>query len=285
MLTNLTVRDIIKAILGGNAMKNIFSTEHIHTVTNANINFYNTPFVHPKRNMKEHDFIYLLNGEWSLGQNDEIYDLKKDSLLILFAGNTHFGITPCRAETKTMYFHVSCEDGDAFGENDSSLSCIDTHINVSDNKNIKKLFADVVNAKLSGEQRKANLCFELLLCELTSCKMCFKENEVAQRIQKTIHSYPERFFGNKELARMMNVSVKTAETKFKATFGKTIHQYILDFKIREAMSYFDRFEDISVKEVAYNLGFCDEYHFSKQFLKYAGMSPSKYKKEHPINTV
>ena len=92
-----------------------------------------------------------------------------------------------------------------------------------------------------------------------------------------IHNYPERFFKNKELADMMNVSVKTAETKFKEAFGKTIHQYMLDFKIKEAMSYFDRFEKISVKEVAYNLGFCDEYHFSKQFLKCTGCSPRTYK--------
>ena len=263
---------------GGNAMKNIFSTQHIHTVTDANINFYTVPFVHPKRKMQEHDFIYLLHGEWVLGQNDQTYDLREDSLLILFAGNTHYGVTPCSAETKAMYFHVSCEEGDLFGETISSPSYIETHTNASENKIIKKLFADVVNAKLSGEQRKANLCFELLLCELTVKKMCFKEIEVAQKIQCIIHGYPERFFGNEELARMMNVSVKTAETKFKAAFGKTIHQYILDFKIKEAMSYFDRFEEISVKEVSYNLGFCDEYHFSKQFFKHAGCSPSKYKK-------
>lgn len=267
-----------KSKTGGIAMKNIFSPQHIHTVTDANINFYTVPFVHPKRRMQEHDFIYLLHGEWALGQNEQTYELKEDSLLILFAGNTHYGVTPCRAETKTMYFHVSCEDGDLFEENGSPFPCIDTHINASNNKNIKKLFADVVNAKLSGEQRKANLCFELLLCELTSQKMCLKEIEVAQKIQSMIHGYPEHFFGNEELARIMNVSVKTAETKFKAAFGKTIHQYILEFKIKEAMSYFDRFEEISVKEVAYNLGFCDEYHFSKQFAKHVGMSPSKYKK-------
>ena len=259
-------------------MKNVFSSKNMHTVTDANINFYTAPFVHPKRNMHEHDFIYLLGGEWSLGQNDTIYDLKEDSLLILFAGNTHYGVTPCKAETKTMYFHVSCEDGDLFGEPDTALPCIETLIDAEGNKNVKKLFSEVVNAKLSGEQRKADLYFELLICELTSQKMCFKGNNVPKKIQNAIHSYPERFFSNTELADMMNVSVKTAETKFKATFGKTIHQYMLDFKISEAMSYFDRFEEISVKEVAYNLGFCDEYHFSKQFLKHTGMSPSKYKK-------
>ena len=258
-------------------MKNVFSDKNIHTITDANINFYTVPFIHPTRKMHEHDFIYLLHGEWSLGQNGKTYDLCEDSLLILFAGNNHYGVTPCRAGTKTMYFHVTCEDGDVFGEDDS-LSCIDTLINASHNKNIKKLFSEVVNAKLSGEQRKANLYFELLLCELTSQKTYLKEITVAQKIQSIIHEYPERFFGNEELAHMMNVSVKTAEIKFKAAFGKTIHQYILDFKIREAMAYFDRFEDISVKEVAYNLGFCDEYHFSKQFQKHTGISPSKYKK-------
>ena len=258
--------------------KNVFSRKSIHTIIDANINFYTAPFVHPKRNMREHDFIYLLGGEWSLGQNGTTYELKEDSLLILFAGNTHYGVTPCKAETKTMYFHVSCEAGDFFGEPESEHSFIDTLTDASHNKSIKKLFSEVVNAKLSGEQRKADLYFELLICELTSQKMRFKGNNVPKKIQNAIHSYPERFFSNTELADMMNVSVKTAEFKFKSTFGKTIHQYMLDFKISEAMSYFDRFEEMSVKEVAYNLGFCDEYHFSKQFLKHTGMSPSKYKK-------
>ena len=259
-------------------MKNVFSSKNMHTVTHANIDFYTVPFVHPKRCMGEHDFIYMLGGEWSLGQNGQTYELKEDSLLILFAQNTHYGVTPCSAGTKTMYFHVSCEEGDRFGELLSEFSSIDTLIDAAENKNIKKLFAEVVNAKLSGEQRKADLYFELLICELTSQRMYFNGNNVAKKIQNAIHSYPERFFSNSELADMMNVSVKTAETKFKATFDKTIHQYILDFKISEATSYFDRFEEISVKEVAYNLGFCDEYHFSKQFAKHVGMSPSKYKK-------
>ena len=260
-------------------MKNVFSEDHIHTVSSANINFYTVPFVHPKRRMREHDFIYVLEGEWKLGQNEEAYALKEDSLLILFADNTHYGISPCKAGTKTMYFHVSCEEGD-FLDTDAASRGVETHISAASNPGIRKLFLRVVDAKLSGEQRKANLYFELLLCELSSKKMCLRETEIAQRLQSIIHSYPERFFGNYELAHMLGVSVKTAETKFKSAFGKTIHRYILDFKMKEAMSYFDRFEEISVKEVAYNLGFCDEYHFSKQFLKHTGISPSRYKKRH-----
>jgi AraC-like DNA-binding protein len=254
---------------------NRFSEERIHTVTDANVNFYNTPFVHPVRTMEEHDFIYLLRGQWVMGQNQETYRLEEDSLLILFAGNTHYGVSPCEAGTKTMYFHVSREKGDRFGGEEG----LPTHLLTAGNPRVRQLFADVVHYKLSGEQRKADLSFEMLLCELSSQKMCLKETEPAERIRSIIHGSPETFFGNRELADMLNVSVKTAETRFKAAFGMTIHQYTLDFKIKEAKAYFDRFPHISVKEVAYNLGFCDEYHFSKQFSRQTGISPGRYKRK------
>lgn len=227
--------------------------------------------------MNEHDFIYLLKGEWKIGQNERVYELKEDMLLILFAGNTHYGVSPCAKDTKTMYFHVSIEEGDRYDEGDSSG--IGTCIDLSSNYGIKKLFEKVVNAKLSGEDRKASLYFELLVFELAELRCKGNKSHFLQNIINVIHSYPEKFFTNSELAEMSNVSVKTAETKFKAEFGKTIHQYILDFKMEEAKSYFEKFVGISVKEVAYNLGFCDEYHFSKQFSKYVGVSPVAYKKE------
>lgn len=256
---------------------NFFSDKTVHTVNSANINYYTTPFVHPRRKMNEHDFIYLLKGEWKIGQNERVYELKEDMLLILFAGNTHYGVSPCAKDTKTMYFHVSIEEGDRYDEGDSSG--IGTCIDLSSNYGIKKLFEKVVNAKLSGEDRKASLYFELLVFELAELRCKGNKSHFLQNIINVIHSYPEKFFTNSELAEMSNVSVKTAETKFKAEFGKTIHQYILDFKMEEAKSYFEKFVGISVKEVAYNLGFCDEYHFSKQFSKYVGVSPVAYKKE------
>ena len=260
---------------------NVFSDKTLHTVTCANVNFYTVPFVHPKRCMGEHDFIYLMQGEWSLGQEGQTYELTEGSLLILFGGKTHYGVTPCSPNTKTMYFHVAAEEGDLF---DPDMDCgIATHINAAGNGEIKRLFENVVSAKLSGDRRKADLCFELLLCELKSPTAQKKELSFAQSITNIIHTYPEKFFSNAELAQMTNVSVKTAETKFKAAFGKTIHQYIMEFKISEARAYFDKFGGISVKEVAYNLGFCDEYHFSKQFSKHTGVSPREYKKQSSDN--
>ncbi len=262
-------------------MKNTFTTKNLHRITEANINFYTSPFVHPKRKMSEHDFVYLLKGQWKLGQNDKVYELKKDSLIILGAGNTHYGVSPCPPATKTMYFHVSCEKGDGIAkeENQDGDICLDTLIDASENKNIKKLFSEIVNYFLSGNKRKADLYFELLLCELAENHLYTADSETSTKIKKIIHNNPEKFFSNKELASKANVSVKTAENKFKAKFGTTIHQYILSFKIKEALSYFEMFPEMSIKEIACNLGFYDEYHFSKQFKRIMGISPLKYKEQ------
>lgn len=255
-------------------MKNIFDINLKYSVNEANINFYANPFVHPKRTMREYDFIYMLQGEWKIGQNDEVFELKKDFLLILAANTCHFGISPCSANTKTMYFHVLCDSDIA-----NDKICIESLTDASVNKNIRKCFLNVVNSKLSQNQDKADLYFKLLLCELKENNTHTADSDTATKIRTIIHNNPEKFFSNKDLAMMINVSVKTAENKFKAMFDTTIHKYILDFKINEAVSYFEKFPEISIKEVAYNLGFYDEYHFSKQFKKITSLSPREYRKK------
>lgn len=264
-------------------MKICFDTGARRTVSDANINYYSSSFVHPSRKMKDHDFIYIVYGEWKIGQNGETFRLKKDSLLILSASQYHYGISPCSPNTKTMYFHVPPEKGDKTElDRDfphSSADITENLIDASGNPNIKKYFYEIVNAKLSGNDRKASAFFDLLICEILSSEPHTESAEIALQIKNIIHNDPERFFSNAELARRTAVSVKTAENKFKSFFGITIHQYILNFKIEQAIAYFRNFPEMSVKEVSGNLGFYDEYHFSKQFKRITGLAPTEYKKQ------
>ena len=254
-------------------MQDLFFSDTLYTVCEANVNYYKMPFVHPRRCMQEHDFIYVIDGEWKIGQGNESYELQRDSLLILRGGVEHFGITPCAEGTKTMYFHVSAPEQtvmDGFA--------LKTCYNACHGK-IKKRFSDVVRSFQAGNQRKANHYCSLLLCDLEESARVSEDSRTAQKIRAIIHENPEVFFSNAELARMVNVSVKTAENKFKSMFSMTIHQYMLNFKIREAIAFFDLFSEITVKEIAHNLGFFDEYHFSKQFKKIMGVSPSVWRGE------
>lgn len=247
------------------------------TVSEANINYYALPFVHPARTMGEHDFIYMLNGQWTFAQNGQHYTLKKGELLILGAGQAHCGIAPCMAGTRTMYFHVSAAEGDRFGNVPDGIAPLS---DLSENRTFKNQFYELVGAKLAGDDRRASALFDLLLCELTSQSRNLPHADLGQRIQHIIHKYPEKFPSNAELAEQCGVSIKTAEAKFKALYGVTIHQYILQYKIEQATALLLHFPEMPIKEIAYNLGFYDEYHFSRRFKQITGLSPSDYRRTH-----
>lgn len=259
-------------------MENTFDLNTNAIVTEANINYYSTPFVHPKRKMADTDFIYMLDGEWKIGQNDEAFELKKDSLLILKGNNSHYGISPCLQNTKTMYFHVN--EG-IEGANSSTVT-VDSFVDAASNRNIKKIFYQIVNAKLTNDIQKASVLYKLLLCELRDTASTFTGQEIGQKIKDMIHRNPEKFLSNTQIAKKLGVSVKTAETKFKTLFGTTIHSYTLNFKIEQAVAYLKNFPEMQIKEISINLGFYDEYHFSKQFKKIMGVSPTQFKKSSKV---
>ena len=241
-------------------MDNKFSSETVHEITEANINYYATPFVHPKRIMADHDFIYMLDGEWKIGQNDEIFELKRDTLLILSGDNLHYGASACLTKSKTMYFHVKSEKIDEL-----TPDIILPSLFRDCGRNVKKIFSEVVRSMLSGNQRRANLYFEILLTELYESLRSRSKDSISAKIRNMIHDNPEIFLSNVDLARSVSFSVKTAENKFKESYGMSIHKYILDFKIKEAISTFEVFPEMIINEISYNLGFYDEYHVSKQF--------------------
>lgn len=60
-------------------------------ITGANYITSVNGMVHPNRIMDVHDFLYILDGEWEIFEEDKAYHLSKDDLLILSAGRHHYG--------------------------------------------------------------------------------------------------------------------------------------------------------------------------------------------------
>jgi AraC-like DNA-binding protein len=57
----------------------------------------------------------------------------------------------------------------------------------------------------------------------------------------------------------------------------TPYQYFIHIKIQKAKSLLTQ-KDASVKEVAYKLGFDDQFYFSRLFKNKTGFSPSELKR-------
>ena len=79
-----------------------------------------------------------------------------------------------------------------------------------------------------------------------------------------------------EMAAEANYSPSYFGQKFRQQTGFTPMDYFNQLKIRKACQELD-FSDKRMKEIAYELRFFDQYHFSKVFYKHVGTSPTQYK--------
>lgn len=80
----------------------------------------------------------------------------------------------------------------------------------------------------------------------------------------------------KELANACGYTEKAFIRAFRKMYGTTPHQYLIKTKIFRA-EYLVLYSDFSIKEIASCLGYKDQYIFSKQFKKYTGDSPLRYR--------
>ncbi len=79
-----------------------------------------------------------------------------------------------------------------------------------------------------------------------------------------------------EIAENFNFTPEHIIRQFKSIYGITPHKYILQSKIRIAMSLLKSTES-SIEEISEKLNFSDPHHFSFAFKSYLGIPPSKYR--------
>jgi len=75
----------------------------------------------------------------------------------------------------------------------------------------------------------------------------------------------------------LGISTSRLNEIFKTYTSMTPYQYYIHIKIHRAESFLEQ-EELSVKEVAYKMGFDDQYYFSRLFKNKTGISPSDWKK-------
>jgi AraC family transcriptional regulator of arabinose operon len=87
-----------------------------------------------------------------------------------------------------------------------------------------------------------------------------------------------QLFTVENLARQQNLSVSHYTRLFKAKTGYTPIQYFNQLKIQLSCQYL-YFSDRKIKEICNEIGFVDQYYYSRLFRKMMGISPAKYKSQ------
>lgn len=96
-----------------------------------------------------------------------------------------------------------------------------------------------------------------------------------ERALEFIHANFKRNFTSEELASHCKVSPSYIRAKFKSSLGMSVTAYRDTLRINAAEQMLSS-GIFSVKETAYELGYCDVYHFSKAFSALVGISPAKF---------
>ncbi|WP_240941392.1 AraC family transcriptional regulator [Paenibacillus sp. HB172176] len=80
-----------------------------------------------------------------------------------------------------------------------------------------------------------------------------------------------------QLARMAEISPKYYVSLFKKTYGKTAMDYVKEVRVNRAKRLMLQ-EGALLRDVAYQVGYHDEFYFSRIFKKEVGVSPMAYMK-------
>jgi PAS domain S-box-containing protein len=236
--------------------------------------------------------LYLINKQFSTlfeGLSGVLYFVKdRESRLI--SGNTllaeHLGYKkPSEIIGKNDFDLFPIELAQQYREDD--LNVISTG---KEKKNIIELFPNYlgdlnwfITTKIPLRDSQGEICgvCGTLTHYENSNQFMRPFKEISKALNYLKSHYSEKI-SNKKLATVAGVSVRQFEIRFKEIFKCTAHQYIIKLRILKSCKLLLQ-QNLTISEVALELGFYDQGAFSNTFKKQIGLSPLKYINKHRVS--
>lgn len=112
---------------------------------------------------------------------------------------------------------------------------------------------------------------QLRLSSYTDGLSKLKLQQITEYINEHLHEEVKLI----ELAAIAQISPYHFLRLFKQSMGITPHQYILQRRIDKA-KYLLHQSELSIAEIAFRVGFCDQSHFTRCFKRLMGMTPKQF---------
>jgi len=229
--------------------------------------------------------IYCLDGKGEIRIGDAIHSLTPDHFFIIPAGMPHTYHSDEQQPWSIYWIHFSGLKAVLFVH----YSCQSTKIERNKNSRIYDrlgLFSDIFRNLERGYSIEtlefANLCLAYLLASFTHQKQ-FKEVRFADEndpISQSINFMLENLGKNLNLeilSKTVGLSVSHYTRLFRTRTSHTPIDYFIQLKIQKACRLLDNYS-WSISEVAREMGFEDQFYFSRVFHKVMGMSPIYFRK-------
>lgn len=234
---------------------------------------------------KDAEIIKVISGTVQIYTGTKQYTLKENDIIFF----SPFSIHAAEAETDIVETHALTFDPSILKDEVDYSYTRDTHCifrtNHPQNLEINKVFDDIFSAywnKPSAYKLRITAGLMLLSGLLIECNFIPADNNVLLKFRTlpAIEYIKENY--NKEirideLSSMLNFCSDHFIRIFKAENKKTPFEYIIDYRIEEALKLLLD-NKYSVSEIANMTGFSSSSHFIKVFKQKLNTTPGKYQK-------
>jgi len=119
-------------------------------------------------------------------------------------------------------------------------------------------------------------CFEKSKDELSVCSYNEKELNRLKKILEYIHNNYGSKMSLEEISGTINICTNECCRFFKKHMNATISDYISDYRIEKSLYLLDN-TDLSITELAHDIGFSSGSYFTQVFRKKMGFTPNQYR--------
>lgn len=233
------------------------------------------------RTLNEYQIIYITSGRGLFQTEEREYAVTPGTVMIVFPGMEHryrpdydVGWTEYWVGFRGSYAESLCRAG--------FLSPTRPVFRLGLQNSILTIFNQIfelVSNQAPLYQIRASSQILVLIAEILAFERGAVQHGHSQRLVERMKFYmEENIYGEinlNKMAGMLGVSSSHLNEAFKAYTSMTPYQYFISIKIHKAKELIDSGE-LSIKEIAYRLGFKDQYYFSRLFKKKTGITPSRW---------
>lgn len=249
-----------------------------------------TELLQPRRIMK-YVLVWCSSGSVTLLVDENEFILKANSVITITSGQVHYF-----KKTKAATGFVLEFTFDFFCKNDSDIELVfhnSLFCHFAMNEIIPLGKSEVVRKELLQIETELNAKpyqflislhsrVELILVEMNRCKIkqgdeIYKPDALFLKFLEAVRANFKKRLTVKQIAALLSTTEAKLNEVSKLHTGKTAQNVIYGLVASEAKRLFT-YEKLSVKEVAYELGFSDPFYFSNFFKKQTKQSPKLYRR-------
>jgi len=257
------------------------SAEQLPTVEGYGLLATAEGFVHADRNLPFHVLIYVLEGAISVTEDGTDYIVGPGELLFLKSGLRHYGKRQIPRGTRWYYVHFALLQPmpDADSSHWLPLPKQLSHLSGSGIEKELGAFVEACHSRDEVSRWYLNQQLFVLLSHIAHhSRPKEAEPDLANRIAHYLRQHAREPFSTRQLEKAFFLSYKHMAAVFKKSHAQTMHEYHERLRMEEGARLL-RETLLPVGEISERLGFSDQLYFSRCFRRFAGVSPTEYRRQ------